>query len=113
MKPSTERILTTHAGSLPRPPELAALLTDWESGESVDMADLDARVGRAVADVVRAQVDAGIDSVNDGEQGRANFATYVRHRLSGYGAEAPYPGTLDDPDFPELETSIHHIKSRP
>src|SRR2546428_12960227 len=85
MKRSTERILTTHTGSLPRPDELTTDLEALDTGTLPDPAAFETRVRRAVAEVVRAQVDAGVDIVNDGEQGEVGYSTYVRHRLTGFG----------------------------
>jgi 5-methyltetrahydropteroyltriglutamate--homocysteine methyltransferase len=101
MKRSTERILTTHTGSLPRPDDLRALLETLDGGAPLDAAAFDARVRRAVADIVRKQVEAGLDVVNDGEQGKVGYSTYVRHRLTGFGGQSA-PGTRADwADFPE------------
>jgi len=101
MKRSTERILTTHTGSLPRPDDLRALLETLDGGAPLDAAAFDARVRRAVADVARMQVAAGLDVVNDGEQGKVGYSTYVRHRLTGFGGQSG-PGTRADwTDFPE------------
>jgi 5-methyltetrahydropteroyltriglutamate--homocysteine methyltransferase len=66
-----------------------------------DPTALEARVRRAVADVVRMQVDAGIDIVNDGEQGKVGYSTYVRHRLTGFGGQSRAPSRADWADFPE------------
>ena len=71
MKRSTERILTTHTGSLPRPADLAAMLYASQSGNAVEQAALEARVRAAVAEVVQKQVEAGVDVVSDGEQGKS------------------------------------------
>jgi len=101
MKRSTERILTTHTGSLPRPDDLRALLETLDGGAPLDAAAFDARVRRAVTDIVRKQVEAGLDVVNDGEQGKVGYSTYVRHRLTGFGGQSG-PGTRADwADFPE------------
>lgn len=99
MKRSTQRILTTHTGSLPRPPDLIDLLRATEFGEPVDPRAMSERVRGAVADVVRQQAGSGVDIVSDGEQGKPGFFAYVRNRLKGLEglAEArPNP----DPDFP-------------
>jgi 5-methyltetrahydropteroyltriglutamate--homocysteine methyltransferase len=89
VKTSTERILTTHTGSLPRP----ASLTDRHDQQAVRA---------AVAETVRRQVDAGVDIVNDGEVSKPSYATYVTERLSGFGGE-PSPFQLRDlEDFPEF-----------
>ena len=81
---STDRILTTHAGSLPRPDELVRLVTAKSLGQPYDQDALTALLPGAVADVVRRQVDCGIDCVNDGEFGKVNFTNYVRERIAGF-----------------------------
>jgi len=101
MKRSTDRILTTHTGSLPRPPDLAALLDALDTGAATDPAALEARVRRAVADIVRQQVDAGVDVVSDGEQGKVGYSTYVRHRLTGFDGQSGAAKRADWADFPE------------
>jgi 5-methyltetrahydropteroyltriglutamate--homocysteine methyltransferase len=112
MKTSTDRILTTHVGSLPRPPELLAQIMAREVGESVDEAQFAPRLAEAVRDVVAKQMAAGIDSVCDGEQSKISYTFYVRHRLSGIGAgggtdhsappqTAAHRDILDHPDFME------------
>ncbi len=87
MKRSTERILTTHTGSLPRPPDLLEMIRARESGQSVDTQVLASRVRSAVADVVRKQVDTQIDIVSDGEFGKPGFSVYVAERMEGFGGE--------------------------
>src|SRR4051794_15810694 len=96
MKRSTERILTTHTGSLPRPADLLAMIQAREEGQPLDEAAFAARVTSAVAEVVRKQADAGIDVVSDGEMGKPSFATYVPHRLAGFGGENPEPRIFAD-----------------
>ena len=83
---STERILVTHAGSLPRPADLRALIVAKTSGQPYDQAAIDARLPSAVAEVVRRQAECGIDIVNDGELSKFNFTDYVRERIAGYEA---------------------------
>lgn len=83
MKPSSDRILTTHTGSLPRPPDLVAALNSKELGESYDRGVLSARIRRAVSEIVRQQADTGIDVVGDGEHSKVNWMAYARDRLSG------------------------------
>ncbi|MGH7005295.1 MAG: epoxyalkane--coenzyme M transferase, partial [Alphaproteobacteria bacterium] len=70
MKQSTDRILTTHVGSLPRPDDLIDLLMAQDRGDTYDTERLALRVGQSVADIVAKQVEAGIDSVSDGEMGK-------------------------------------------
>jgi 5-methyltetrahydropteroyltriglutamate--homocysteine methyltransferase len=92
MKRSTDRILTTHTGSLPRPNDLLEILRKKESREAYDETALAERVKSAVAEVVRRQIDAGIDIVNDGEMGKPSYSTYVKDRLSGFdGSEKSAP----------------------
>jgi len=78
------RILTTHVGSLPRPPELVEFVFAEDRGEEVDRAEYGRRLDEAVKDRVQHQVDAGIDIVSDGEMSKIGYATYIRHRLSGF-----------------------------
>lgn len=85
MKRSTERFLTTHTGSLPRPEDLLALLYAKENGRDVDGAQFEDHVVRAVTEIVQRQRDTGIDVVNDGEMSKPTYATYVKDRLSGFG----------------------------
>src|SRR5256884_1269745 len=101
MKRSTDRILTTHTGSLPRANDLTLLLEALDAGTVPEQAAFDTRVRRAVGDIVRQQVDAGVDVVNDGEQGKVGYSTYVRHRLTGFGGQAAVPRRADWADFPE------------
>ncbi len=91
MKRSTTRILTTHTGSLPRPWDLVDLLQAKEAGVLSDRAAFDGRVREAVAEVVRRQVEAGVDVVSDGEQGKLSYSTYVKDRLSGFEGESLTP----------------------
>ena len=101
MKRSTDRILTTHTGSLPRPRDLTELLEALDTGTVPDAAAFQARVTQAVRDIVAKQVDAGVDVVNDGEQGKVGYSTYVRHRLTGFDGKAAVPRRADWADFPE------------
>jgi 5-methyltetrahydropteroyltriglutamate--homocysteine methyltransferase len=78
------RILTTHVGSLPRPDDVVEQVFKVDNGETVDPAEYDRVIGGAVADRVRHQADAGVDLVSDGEMSKIGYATYIRHRLSGF-----------------------------
>jgi len=91
MRQSTERILTTHVGSLPRPPDLLAMILAKEQGGPFDAEAYAGRVRSAVAEVVKRQAEAGIDIIADGEMGRFGFIPYVNERLSGLEAR-PNPG---------------------
>src|SRR5437588_8069343 len=84
MKRSTERTLTTHVGSLPRPDDLIPLLQAKDAGEPFDEATLRPRVTGAVDEVVRKQADVGIDVINDGERSKSVYSGYLRTRLDGF-----------------------------
>ena len=90
MKLSTERILTTHVGSLPRPDDLVEMLGREDRGEPVDETALHERTAAVVAESVAAQVETGIDVVSDGEAGKMSYHVYAKHRLTGLG---PTDGT--------------------
>src|ERR1700736_5298363 len=83
---STDRILTTHAGSLPRPSDLREMVVARTRGDGYDAAALERRLSSAVAEVVRQQQACGLDIVNDGELSKFNFTDYVRERIAGYEA---------------------------
>ena len=85
MKRSTERFLTTHTGSLPRPEDLVRMMYAREEGVPADPAALAARIRSAVEEAVGKQAAAGVDVVNDGEMSRPSYATYVKDRLDGFG----------------------------
>jgi 5-methyltetrahydropteroyltriglutamate--homocysteine methyltransferase len=102
MKRSTDRILTTHTGSLPRPADLLPLIAAAESGKQTDLGRLQARMQSAVAEIVRLQVEAGVDIVNDGEAGKPSYATYVKDRLTGFNGEADAMAVADLTDYPEF-----------
>jgi 5-methyltetrahydropteroyltriglutamate--homocysteine methyltransferase len=106
MKLSTDRILTTHVGSLPRSGELVELLYKKDAGEPYDKCALDAAVAAGVADAVAQQVAAGIDVVSDGETSKIGYATYVKDRLSGFAGHHPRPPHLDLAPYPELREAL-------
>ena len=89
---STDRIMTTHAGSLPRPDDLRAMVVAKANGEPYDAGALDRRLKSAVAETVRHQAQCGLDCINDGELSKTNFTDYVRWRIAGY-ASRPSAGT--------------------
>src|SRR5262245_17110200 len=101
MKLSTDRILTTHTGSLPRATDLTTTLEALDAGRIPDPAAFEARVRRPSRGIVRQQPEAAIDSINDGEQGKVGYSTYVRHRLTGFDGQAAVPMRADWADFPE------------
>ena len=103
---STDRFLTTHTGSLPRPDDLIRLMYAKEEGVPVEPAALAARVRSAVAEVVRKQTDAGIDIVNDGEMSKPSYATYVKDRLAGFGGTGNTFVYQDLAEFPKLAKRV-------
>jgi hypothetical protein len=95
MKTSTNRILTTHVGSIPRPESITTLLRARVSGQTIDEAQRSARVAEAMAEVVRRQAEVGIDVPSDGEMGKTSFLAYADDRLAGF-----VPMRADAPDVP-------------
>src|SRR5437899_2798913 len=106
MKRSTDRFLTTHTGSLPRPEDLIRMMYAKEEGVPVDAAALSARVAAAVEEVVRKQADAGIDVLNDGEMSKPSYATYIKDRLAGFGGTGNTFTYQDLSDFPRLQKRV-------
>src|SRR5438093_12153330 len=103
---STDGFLTTHTGSLPRPPDLIRMMYAKEEGVPVDAAALGARIRAAVAEIVKKQVEVGVAIVNDGEMSKPSYATYVKDRLNGFGG-ASHPLTDRDlVDFPEMAKRV-------
>ena len=105
---STERILTMHAGTTPRVPDLRQMVVDKSSGEKVDEAALTARLREAIGESVQRQVAIGLDSINDGELGKSSFTNYARERLTGHVHRPSTPGNVlariygrDAADFPD------------
>jgi len=106
MQRSTERFLTTHTGSLPRPDDLIRMMFAREEGVPVDPDALAARVRAAVAEIVAKQVAFGIDLVNDGEMSKPSYATYVKDRLAGFGGTGNTFVYQDLADFPNLAKRV-------
>jgi 5-methyltetrahydropteroyltriglutamate--homocysteine methyltransferase len=106
MKRSTERFLTTHTGSLPRPDDLVRMMYAKEEGVPVERDALAARVAAAVEEVVRKQAEAGVDVVNDGEMSKPSYATYIKDRLSGFGGAGNTFVYQDLADFPNLAKRV-------
>ena len=100
MLTSEDRMLTTHAGSLPRPPALEALLIGRERGDAIDPAAFERAVADAIDWVVARQVESGVDIGNDGEESRVGFQTYVPQRMSGFGGESQRKMLTDMVRFP-------------
>jgi len=107
MKRSQGRILTTHAGSLPRPPDLLEAMAKKDSGQPVDPGAQAERIRRAVSDVVRKQLALGLDVVDDGEMSKPSFVTYVNDRLGGFersegAGGSPWATSKEAASFPEF-----------
>ena len=98
MKRSEGRILTSHAGSLPRPPDLQSLNQQKQSGQTIDEAERTRLVRASVPDVVQRQIDCGVDIVGDGEYGKTNFLNYIRERLGGFEptGDVEFSGAMAD-----------------
>ncbi|TKD49894.1 cobalamin-independent methionine synthase II family protein [Sphingomonas baiyangensis] len=102
-------IATTHVGSLPRGPELTPLLLARDQGKPYDADAFDTVVSQAVADAVKAQVEAGVSIVSDGELGKVGYSTYMIERLSGFGGHTDRLSALDLAPLPELRAKLAHI----
>ena len=96
----TDRILTTHVGSLPRSAAVTDLVFAQERGEAVDPARFDAVIGDAVLDAVARQVGSGIDLVSDGEMSKISYATYIKDRITGFDGDSPRTPPADLEMFP-------------
>ena len=108
MRRSTERILTTHVGSLPRPADLLAMVEARQQGKPVDEQAHAFRLRAAVNEIVRKQIELGIDVVDDGELGKPSFVSYVNERLAGFEIDgqaprqSPWAGSREAKSFPEF-----------
>jgi 5-methyltetrahydropteroyltriglutamate--homocysteine methyltransferase len=110
MANSSKRILTTHTGSLPRSAELLPMLQQREEGTLTDPAGFEASVAAAVDEIVRKQIESGVDVVNDGEVSKISYSTYVKDRLTGFEGEALMSASglnlADYQEFPELAAQL-------
>ena len=106
MKRSSERFLTTHTGSLPRPEDLVRMMYAKEEGVPVDPRALGARIRSAVEEIVQKQAAAGVDVVNDGEMSKPGYATYVKDRLDGFGGTGNTFVYQDLVEFPNLAKRV-------
>jgi len=115
MKRSTSHILTTHTGSLPRSPALQELLRLREEHRPLDQATFAGGVRAAVAEVVQQQIAIGLDVINDGEQERSQYASYVKERLTGFDGERLIRARprLGDADFPDYVATHQSSTSMP
>ncbi len=110
MQRSESRILTTHVGSLPRQPVLRDLLIQHERGVAIDRETLAREVDAAVRMVIEKQLEAGMDVINNGEQPRVGFSTYVVQRMSGFGGEGQRPTALDLEAFPDFAAKLQESR---
>jgi 5-methyltetrahydropteroyltriglutamate--homocysteine methyltransferase len=106
MKTSKERILTTHVGSLPRPQEVVDLLFAQDRGEAYDAVKFEKTMTRRVAEIVGQQAEAGVDIASDGEMSKISYATYIRHRLTGFEGDSARPTPQDLDDYPEYRDRL-------
>ncbi len=107
MKTSTERILTTHVGSLPRPQEVVDLLFAQDRGDPYDADLFYDTMQTSVSNLAKLQADSGIDIISDGETSKISYATYIRHRLNGFETgEVPRATPQDLDDYPEFRDKI-------
>ncbi|MDT8400010.1 MAG: cobalamin-independent methionine synthase II family protein [Pseudomonadales bacterium] len=112
MKSSTERILTTHVGSLPRSPAVARMLLQREHDEHCDEALFSQTIRDAIIEVVKQQAETGIDIVSDGELSKIGYATYIKDRLSGFAGERARKPALDLKDYPEYREKMTLIAGK-
>ena len=111
MKRSTDRILSTHTGSLPRTAKVVELLLAEQKKPGARRAELQAAVREAVGYVVGKQIECGLDIINDGEQGRTDYTVHVLDRLTGYEGESAPPMGTGDEEFPELALLLKQFAS--
>ena len=106
MQRSENRILTTHAGSLPRPATLTTLFAKRVRGEAVDPAAIEAEGRTALRAIVKKQIETGLDVIDDGEQSRESFVLYLRHRLTGLGGSGSRPMHADLDKYPAYKAEF-------
>ena len=106
MRLSTDRILTTHVGSMPRPQKLVDALLRKDRGETYDVAEFDQTIQDAIAAVVARQTDAGIDVPSDGEASKVSYSTYMMDRLTGFGGDNQRKVALDLAPYPEFREKM-------
>jgi 5-methyltetrahydropteroyltriglutamate--homocysteine methyltransferase len=109
MRLSTDRILTTHVGSMPRPQALVDMLLKKDHGDAYDPAEYDRVIHDAVAAVVRRQVEAGVDIPSDGEASKVSYSTYMMDRLTGFGGDNKRKVALDLAPYPEFREKMSRM----
>ena len=114
MRLSTERILTTHVGSLPRPQEVVDVLFAQDRGEGHDPAKFEAVIAKGVHDAVVHQGESGVDVMSDGEMCKISYATYIRHRITGFEpGDVPRATPQDLDEFPEFRDRLVRMGASP
>ena len=103
---SLDRIPTTHVGSLPRPQDVVDILFAEDRGEALDALTQQTVLANAVAAIVHQQAETGIDLVSDGEMSKISYATYIRHRLTGFEGDSPRPTPQDIDEIPEYRDKL-------
>lgn len=117
MLTSRDRFITTHVGSLPRPQELVEVMIAQDQGKTVDPAEYDEKLARAVNDVVKKQIELGVDVIDDGEFSKRGFAVYAHERLGGLeetgkARPSPWANSRESQSFPEFYASEQTVKDR-
>ena len=100
------KIKTTHVGSLPRSNELSSLLASKDNRETIDISRFDAVIRKNVSEVVKKQINTGIDSVSDGEMSKISYATYIKDRVDGFSGESERKAPKDLDDFPSFKKKL-------
>ena len=114
MRTSSERILTTHVGSMPRPQYVVDQLFAQDRDDEYDLAEFDSVMRRAVREVAQKQVDAGVDVISDGEMSKISYVTYMRHRFTGFEiADVPRATPQDLDDFPAYKQRLAEAGGTP
>jgi 5-methyltetrahydropteroyltriglutamate--homocysteine methyltransferase len=100
------KIKTTHVGSLPKSHELSSLLASKDNQEKIDIGSFDEVVKKNVSEVVKKQINTGIDSVSDGEMSKISYATYIKDRVDGFSGESERKAPKDLDDFPSFKKKL-------
>lgn len=106
MKTSTDRILTTHVGSLPRPQDVVDMIFAEDRSEPVDPGQFESVIQNAVIEALRLQTESSVDIPSDGEQSKISYATYIKHRLTGFEGDSARPTPQDLDDYPDYRDKL-------
>ena len=113
MKYSSDRILTTHVGSLPRSQAVCDMVFSKDSGDDIEPEKFEQTISAAVKEVIKRQVDTGIDVVSDGEMSKISYATYIKDRISGFEGDSPRRAPADLQDYPSFLEKIANSGGTP